>query len=67
MSVTLVNIIIPVYKSILSQSEEQSFLQCLRVLGKYPLRIVLPNGLDTSYYENHLRANKIVDFKFDYF
>ncbi len=63
----LVAVIIPVYKKTLGASEEQSFLQCLRVLGNYPLRMVLPYGLNTDYYEKHLHENSIADFRFDYF
>jgi len=62
-----VNIVIPVYKSTLTANEELSFLQCLRILGKYPLRIVLPYGLDSGCYLKHLKAENISDFDFEYF
>ena len=63
----LVAVLIPIYKDSLTASEEQSFLQCLKVLGHYPLRIVLPDGLTTAYYEKLLHDNQIADFCFDYF
>jgi hypothetical protein len=47
-----VSVIIPIYKSDLTDSETRSFKQCLQILGDHPLMLVAPNGLDTSIYEN---------------
>lgn len=47
-----VSVIIPIYKSQLTDSESRSFKQCLDILGNHPLMLVAPNGLDTTVYEN---------------
>jgi len=47
-----VSVIIPIYKSELTDSELRSFKQCLDVLGDHPLMLVAPDGLDTTVYEN---------------
>ena len=46
-----VSVVIPIYKSELTDSELKSFKQCLDVLGNHPLMLVAPTGLDTSTYE----------------
>jgi len=43
-------VLIPVYKAEPSPVERASFLQCLRILGHYPLALVAPEGLDISSY-----------------
>ncbi len=47
-----VKIIIPVYKSIPSDIEKMSFLQCLKILGDYSFVLVFPEDLDISFYTN---------------
>lgn len=44
-------VVIPVFKSIPDESELISYKQCLKILGKYPIMLIVPKGLDTSYYE----------------
>jgi hypothetical protein len=45
-----VAVVIPVYKADPSESELMSFQQCLSVLGKHPIVLIIPQGLDTSRY-----------------
>ncbi|GAB3947942.1 hypothetical protein GCM10028805_21130 [Spirosoma harenae] len=45
-----VNIVIPVYKTQLTDYEKISLTQCLRILGKYPIWLVAPHSLDLSAY-----------------
>lgn len=47
-----VAIVLPVYKSQPSLPEIQSFTQCLQVLGKYPLLLATPSGLDVTAYND---------------
>jgi hypothetical protein len=44
-----VAIVIPIYKSQLNPEEEISLLQCMKVLGKHPIRFVAPASLDLSF------------------
>jgi Protein of unknown function (DUF5672) len=41
-------IVIPVYKSTLSETENQSFVQCLKIFRHAPIVLAQPEGLDTS-------------------
>lgn len=50
-------VVIPVYKPTLSDDEKLSLQQCLRVLGKYPMLLVCPQGMDTSTYDL-IKTNK---------
>ncbi len=45
-----VKILIPIYKSALTDREKESFLQCLHVLKAYPICLVAPESLNTSLY-----------------
>lgn len=54
-------IIIFAYKEHPNKFEEISLKQCYKVLGKYPIRLVCPNGLDISYYQSIIPQIK-VDF-----
>lgn len=44
----LVAVVIPIYKSVLSDTDRVSLTQTVRVLSRYPLVIVHPDGLETS-------------------
>src|SRR5690554_5421124 len=46
-----VAVVIPVYKVNPSESEIQSFKQCLDVLGNYPIILVAPLGFDFKQYD----------------
>jgi hypothetical protein len=47
---SLVSVIIPVYKCIPTYAEIKSFQQCLKVLGKHRVTLVCPVSLDLSFY-----------------
>ena len=46
-----VAIVIPIYKELADSDEKYSFWQCTEILQKYPIILVVPNSLNTSYYE----------------
>lgn len=50
------NVLIPVYKKELKEAEERSLRQCLTVLGKHPICLIGPEGLDLSVYETIAKA-----------
>lgn len=56
-------IIIPVYQKTLTNEEQQSLEQCIKILGKYPIRFICPNSLDVINYENLLKLTSC-DFSF---
>jgi hypothetical protein len=64
-------IVIPVYKVLPDKFEQASFVQCLTVLGKYPIYLVTYNDLDISYYTDLLEKRdcryETVVFDKDYF
>ncbi len=43
-------IVIPIHKSTPTKNELASFVQCYKILGNHPIRIVAPEGLDVSAY-----------------
>ncbi len=45
-------IVIPIHSPNPSKFELISFKQCFNILGKHPVRIIAPNGLDISEYKN---------------
>ena len=45
-----VSIVIPIYKESLDKYEELSFRQCLKILNKYRIILVTPQGLNLSEY-----------------
>lgn len=47
-----VAIVIPVYKPSFDPWEEISLRQTMRVLGRYPMVLVSPDGMDVSKYDN---------------
>lgn len=54
-------IIIIAHKPVLSYYESISLQQCIKILGKYPIYIVCPKGLDISCYQN-ISSQVIFDF-----
>jgi len=55
----LVNIVIPVYKSIPDKYELVSLMQSIKILSSYDFSIVCPKNLNTEYYENLFITNNI--------
>jgi len=45
-----VAVVIPVYKTSLTEYERISFVQCISVLGNYPILLASPHNLDISEY-----------------
>ncbi|GAB6011777.1 DUF5672 family protein [Viscerimonas tarda] len=64
-------IVIPVYKTQPDRFERTSFIQCLKVLGKYSFSLVTYEGLDVSCYTNLFQQfgcqYKLVVFDKEYF
>ena len=50
-------IVIPVYKPTPSQAEINALKQCIRILGKYPIVLIAPLGLDISLYTPYLEKH----------
>ncbi|PRX45751.1 DUF5672 family protein [Salegentibacter salegens] len=46
-------VVIPVYKQKMSETEEISFKQCLKVLGDFPIIIVCPKGFNKQSFNNY--------------
>lgn len=46
-----VAVVIPIYKEELNEFEKISLAQCRKILGKYPLVFVAPEGKNFSYFE----------------
>lgn len=59
-------IVIPVYKADLSETEKYSFYQCLRILHKHDIILVVPKGLKPDYLESNIKV-KVVEFDPGYF
>lgn len=55
----LVSILIPAYKTSLSESELISLHQCCQVFSSYPLQLVVPVDLDISEYDTEFRLFNI--------
>jgi hypothetical protein len=49
---SLVSVVIPIYKSQPSETEIKSFEQCIKILKKYNVSLVCPNSLDLTYYKS---------------
>jgi hypothetical protein len=63
----LVKIVIPIYKSYFGILEEKSFLQCINVLKNYPIVLVQPEGLDSSFITKKFPEVIVETFTKDYF
>lgn len=53
-------VVIPVYKSEMSNDEQKSLLQCLTVLRRYPIVFVSPNKLNCNQYISICSNNNIL-------
>lgn len=62
-----VSIIIPIYKSFFGELEENSFLQCVHVLGNYDITVVQPDGLDNTFITSKYPSIAIESFPKHYF
>ena len=62
----LVTIIIPIYKLELSNTEQMSLKQCLKLLGDFDIVFAQPESLDTSSlnYNGKIRSEKFPDHYF---
>ena len=54
-----ISLIIPIYKNIPSRYELISFLQSLKILSRYKFSLVIPYGLNVTFYESHLKRLNI--------
>jgi len=59
-----VAIVIPVYKKELSENEEFSLNQCIKILGDYDIIFACPKGLNPRYQKSNIKAE---EFATDYF
>lgn len=55
-----VAIVIPIYKTVLSETEEISLQQCLKILGDFPIIMICPSRFDRSNFND-------LDIKFEEF
>ena len=66
-----VTVVIPVYKSSLSDSERISLEQCCKILGKHPFSLACPDGLAideyVSYFERYGVSFSCIHFDETYF
>jgi hypothetical protein len=62
-----VAVVIPVYQTKLSTSEQISLRQCQRVLGKHPIILVAPEELNTTFMDEYIESYKVVRFPDRYF
>ncbi len=57
----LVVILIISHKPVLDKYELISLTQCYKILGRFPIRIICPEGLDVTFYKKNL-SNPHFDF-----
>lgn len=61
---SLVSVVIPIYKGNLLKTEVKSFEQCIKILGNYKIVLVCPTSLDTSCYDSVAKKfNKKIFFE----
>ena len=63
----LVKIVIPIYKSYFGVLEEKSFLRCVNILKNYPIVLVQPEELDSSFITKKFPEVIVETFTKDYF
>lgn len=63
----LVCVVVPVYKSSLTNNEQISLMQCLRILGKYPIILAAPQTLDVSHLTKPYPQLQVRTFDDSYF
>ncbi|WP_353722627.1 DUF5672 family protein [Dyadobacter sp. 676] len=64
---SLVAVVIPVYQSVMTDAERMSLKQCMTVLGKYPVIVVKPAGLDLSALQQQYPALAFRSFDDSFF
>lgn len=57
-------VVIPIYKELAEPNEKHAFWQCSEILHQYPLILVVPQSLNTSYYEA-LTEKKLIIRRFE--
>jgi hypothetical protein len=62
-----IKILIPICKSYFGELEEKSFLQCMKLLNKYDICLVQPEGLDTSFITEKYNTIAVEYFEKKYF
>jgi hypothetical protein len=62
-----VAIVIPVYQTTLSETEQISLRQCQQVLGKYPILIAAPSSLNTDFLARFIPDFHVIRFPDTYF
>jgi hypothetical protein len=62
-----VAVVIPIYQTTLSETEQISLRQCNRVLGKYPIIVIAPEHLNTDFLAAFLDAYTVISFPASYF
>jgi hypothetical protein len=63
----LVAVVIPIYQSVLSDTEQMALRQCASVLGRYPVKIVKPAGLILDLAAFDFTDCEFIDFDDRYF
>jgi Protein of unknown function (DUF5672) len=63
----VVCIVIPVYKPTLTYEERISLMQCMRILGNYPVFLAAPTGLDVSAITREFPALQVQTFAASFF
>lgn len=52
----MVVVVIPIHKSDPSENELRSFVQCYKVLGEHPIKVIAPEGLDLKKYQDRVKS-----------
>lgn len=62
-----VSVVIPAYKSLLSETDRVSLMAAAKNLGSHPISLVVPQGLDVSQIKEILPTAKVEEFAPEYF
>jgi len=62
-----VAVVIPLYKSTLTENEAQSLVQCLLILGKHPIHFIAPKSLDLTFLSQWKENYDVIRFDDCYF
>lgn len=60
-------IVIPIYKTTLSEYEKISIDRCFEVLSNYDIYFILPHHLDIDFYKENYKNYKQISFNDEYF
>lgn len=58
-SVGDIAVVIPLYKALMTEDEQLSFRQCLRVLSRYPIVLATHAGVDLSIYRKEAEVDHV--------